>query len=404
MRLTHVIIPFGSHLLMLVYLQNCLASEDDLYLDNYQEDSKLQFSELATKYGHPAAEYEVVTEDGYILSLFRLPSYSYSRVPVLLTHGIQGTGDAWLLRGKQSLGITLADKGYDVWIGNFRGNRYSRKHKYLNPDLDDSYWNFSFHELGYFDLPAFIDTVLNETKATKLAAVGHSEGNTAYYVLGSTRTEYNSKVSVMIALAPICFLQNTKFPVSLAIQNAPLLNALANKIGLTEVLGDKTILGRLLYKICSLPLLGYAFCVFGLYFPLFGYDPAEVGPDFFKDVASHFPSGSSWKSIGHYIQVGYRKEFALYDYGSQINVKVYNTSAPPAYDLSKVTIPVALIVGRNDHLSTIDDVDILRKHLRNIVSYYVVPRRLLNHVDHVWGRHMYLYLFPQILKVLGQYG
>ncbi|XP_061383984.1 lipase 1-like [Danaus plexippus] len=383
---------------------NCIACQKNLYLDkffNYSYNSNLQFSDFATKYGHPATEYEVITEDGYILSLFRLPGDS--RIPILLSHGIQGTGDGWILRGKESLSITLANKGYDVWIGNYRGNRYSRRHQYLNPDLDDSFWNFSFHELGYFDLPAFIDTVLNVTKATRLAAVGHSQGNTVFYVLGSTRPEYNSKVSIMIALAPICFLQNTKYPVSIAIQNAPLLNALANRIGLTEVLGDKTTLRRILFKICSLPVLGYAICAFGLYFPLFGYDPAELEPDFFKDIASYFPSGSSWKSVGHYLQVGYRKEFALYDYGSQINLKVYNNSAPPAYDLSRVTMPVALLAGRNDHLSTIEDIDILRKRLSNIVSYFVVPRLLLNHVDHVWGRHMYVYLYPELFKLLSQY-
>jgi lysosomal acid lipase/cholesteryl ester hydrolase len=51
------------------------------------------------------------------------------------------------------------EAGYDVWLGNNRGNIYSRGHKTKKPDGD--YFYFSFWELGKYDLPAMIDLVLD---------------------------------------------------------------------------------------------------------------------------------------------------------------------------------------------------------------------------------------------------
>jgi len=34
----------------------------------------------------------------------------------------------------------FANKGYDVWFGNSRGNKYSRSHTTYNPDKNKEYW------------------------------------------------------------------------------------------------------------------------------------------------------------------------------------------------------------------------------------------------------------------------
>jgi hypothetical protein len=40
-----------------------------------------------------------------------------------------------------STAFQLADKGYDVWLGNLRGSTYSNLHESLNVDMPE-YWNF----------------------------------------------------------------------------------------------------------------------------------------------------------------------------------------------------------------------------------------------------------------------
>ncbi|KPI99336.1 Lipase 3 [Papilio xuthus] len=363
------------------------------------EDSKLNFTGLGLKYGHIVEEHNVDTEDGYILKLFHIPGDP--RRPVLLVHGIIDSSDTFIIRGNGSLAISLANKGYDIWALNTRGNRYSKAHKYLNPD-DGTFWNFSFHEMGYYDLPATIDYILNRTNQKQLSAIGHSQGNTHFYVLGSTRPEYNDKVKVIIALAPICFLHNVKPPTSTLLALLPSVGNLLQTLGMEEVFSDDSVLNDGIKAICNEKELGYELCASGVFFAIGGSDPSELEPDFLPVVVSHYPTSTSRKNGVHVAQVALRKSFSQYDYGPIRNNVVYNTIVPPSYDLGKVKMRVALFVGRNDGISSIRDTELLRDRLPN-VEYRLLENKKHNHLDHVWGRNMYQYLFPHIFSVLKKY-
>lgn len=50
-----------------------------------------------------------------------------------------------------------------------------------------------------------IDHILNETEAEGIYYVGHSQGTTSFFVMTSERPEYNEKIKLMIAYAPVAF-------------------------------------------------------------------------------------------------------------------------------------------------------------------------------------------------------
>lgn len=177
---------------------------------------------MITKYGYIAEVHHVTTEDGYILELHRIsgspkcPPRKGKKVCFLL-HGVLDSSAAWVLSGPTSLGYGLVDEGYDVWLGNSRGNVYSAQHVEKSPysifsKQRNLYWNFTWHEIGVYDLPACIDYILYETGAKKLQYIGHSQGTTAFFVMLSERPEYCGKIEMMHALAPIAFLANVYSP------------------------------------------------------------------------------------------------------------------------------------------------------------------------------------------------
>ncbi|XP_012062216.1 PREDICTED: lipase 3-like, partial [Atta cephalotes] len=104
--------------------------------------------DLVEKYGYNGEVHEVITSDGYILNLHRITgrtNFNNSQVqkPVaFVMHGLLCSSACFIISGpEKGLAFVLADAGYDVWLGNARGNVYSRKHK-LSTIRKELYWDF----------------------------------------------------------------------------------------------------------------------------------------------------------------------------------------------------------------------------------------------------------------------
>lgn len=180
---------------------------------------------MITKYGYNAEVHYATTEDGYVLELHRIAGGPKSpprkgKKVCYLQHGLVFSSASFVLSGpNHAISYRLADEGYDVWMGNSRGSIYSMNHtihkshaSFTRPFGSHGFWNFSLDEIGYYDVPASIDYVLNETGETKVHYIGHSQGTTAFFMMASERPEYQSKIQTAHAMAPAVFLNHMISP------------------------------------------------------------------------------------------------------------------------------------------------------------------------------------------------
>lgn len=99
--------------------------------------------------GYPAENHIVKTEDGYLLTLLRIPhgidqeKVEGNRPVVYLQPGLLCSAGCYIdIGSKRALAFLLADLGFDVWIANPRGTTYSRNHTTYNSLKDKKYWQF----------------------------------------------------------------------------------------------------------------------------------------------------------------------------------------------------------------------------------------------------------------------
>lgn len=91
------------------------------------------------------------------------------------------SADCWIVtHAEEAPAFVLANEGYDVWLGNSRGSSYSRKHKKYDPDgtSKSKFWDFSWAEMGKYDIKAQIEVVKKHTGVDKVTYIGHSMGST----------------------------------------------------------------------------------------------------------------------------------------------------------------------------------------------------------------------------------
>ncbi|KAM7351818.1 lipase 1-like isoform 2-T2 [Cochliomyia hominivorax] len=382
----------------IIFVSSHFIKIESKYLeDNYPatviEDAHLDTAQLLMKYKYPVETHFVTTDDNYVLRMHRIPNPKAP--PILLMHGLLDSSVTWLIMGPDKApGYYFYEKGYDVWMGNARGNLYSRNHTSFNPNRDKEFWSFSWHEIGYFDLPVMIDHILNQTGYKKISYVGHSQGTTAFWVLCSLHPQYNSKITMMHALAPVAFCKHIKTPLLRHFRGF----AKSSKERILEFLPHNP----LMFAMCFTSKFMEDVCTDFLDM-LMGRDSEQTNSTMYPVIFGHVPAGCNFKQFLHYLQLEKSNRFCQYDYGENENMAYYYQDTPPDYPLENITVSVALHYTKNDLLTNESDVKRLADILPNVVFNKLYPAKTWNHVTVLWGRDARKLVHEQIVELLKKY-
>uniref|UniRef100_A0A671Q9F5 Lipase n=1 Tax=Sinocyclocheilus anshuiensis TaxID=1608454 RepID=A0A671Q9F5_9TELE len=334
-------------------------------------------------WGYPAEEFEVVTEDEYILSINRIPhgvkNKDEAKPVVFLQHGLLAAGSNWVTNlPNTSLGFLLADAGFDVWIGNSRGNTWSRKHASLDPKQKE-YWQFSHDELAKKDLPAVINFITKTTGQEQIFYVGHSQGTTIAFIAFSTMPELASKIKMFFALAPVATVGLTKSPMTKLSLIPEFL--IWDLFGRKDFFPQNELIKFFATEFCSRKPLS-VLCG-NVFFLLCGFDEKNLNMSRTPVYTTHCPAGTSVQNMVHWAQAVKSSKLMAYDYGKAGNMAHYNQSTPPLYNMRDMTVPTALWSGGQDTLADPQDVALLLTQIPKLVYHHDIKH--WEHLDFIWG-------------------
>ena len=331
-----------------------------------------------------------------------------SRRVVFLQHGLLDSSLCWVINPpSESLAFILADAGYDVWMGNNRGNALSLGHVSLDHQTDTKYWDFSFDEFARQDLPSMLEYALRVSEAQTLAAyIGHSQGSTQAFAAFSRDLDLASAVELFVALAPVTAVGHQKSPVFNVLAKMSADEAL-RVLGVNEFMPQAPILQRVVPEICQLYPYG---CELALA-PIVG-PPHKLNETRIPVYMSMGSSGTSVKNIRHWAQAVREGEFREFDYGCKTpgdhsdceNWKRYGQKTPKDYDIGSLGVPVALFYGSADLLADPRDVKLMVAKLTDAGRDVVVTKLVqgYSHLDFTWGMDAHKDVYGDVIALLAR--
>ncbi|CAH0016970.1 unnamed protein product [Clonostachys rhizophaga] len=363
------------------------------------------FVELCRLWGYEAEEHIVQTKDGFLLGLHRLqwrrgeegrkvnngPSSIRKRV-AYLHHGLLMNSEVWvcLTDEQRCLPFELVERGFDVWFGNNRGNKYSKKSIHCSP-TSLNFWDFSIDEFAFHDIPDSISYILDTTQQKSLSYIGFSQGTAQAFATLAIHPKLNRQVNVFIALAPAMAPAGlSNGVVDSLVKASP--QVLFLLFGRRSILSSATMWESLLYP----PLFSRVIDM-GLSF-LFNWQTKNISASQKLAAYPHLYSFTSTKSVVHWFQIIRHRSFQMHDDDVHQPMSLSTSSKyskVAKYPTRNIRTPVVLVYGGSDSLV---DIKAMLKELPPQTVATEIPH--YEHLDFLWARDVNTQVFQHVFDAL----
>ncbi|MCJ1358293.1 MAG: cholesterol esterase [Icmadophila ericetorum] len=366
------------------------------------------FVDLCALYGYYAEEHVVQTGDGYLLGLHRLGwkrgeegtrvnagEGSLRKKVIYMHHGLLMNSEVWvcITERERCLPLMLVEQGYDVWLGNNRGNKYSKKSTRYSPNSTD-FWNFSMDQFAFHDIPDSIAYVLETTSQPSLSYIGFSQGTAQAFATLSIHPTLNDKVDVFIALAPAMSPAGlSNGIVDALVKASPEVIFLA--FGRRSILSSATMWQALLYPPIFVRIIDMSLSF------LFGWTAKNISTHQKLAAYPHLYSFTSTKSVVHWFQIIRTKSFQMYD--DDVQAPLSLGASDRYYKVAKfptrnIKTPIVLIYGGSDSLV---DIKVMLKELPRHTIAKEIPH--FEHLDFLWAQEIDTLVFPHVFSALEEH-
>jgi len=318
--------------------------------------------EMILQHHYPCENYTIQTEDGYLLTLFRIPGKRYEKLedakkvpkqPVILQHGLIDSSDCWVLNEKPALAYMLADSGFDVWLGNFRGSKYSRAHIKLDPDKDEKeFFSYSIDEVIKYDLKAYFTEIPKITGYQKISYVGHSMGGGSILAAASSEPAfYSEHLRSCVGLTPSTRNLNSNHLLRLA-RSIKVLDGM-EFFNLWEIFNLHDLAHQAFSMFChNVPSV----CSFFLKM-LADKQPEHDNADKYGVFFNHYPDATSTHQMRHILQQTKHTGYMHYQKNEDDPLEEYDLTKFPS------NVPAAVFGGLADLFVSVIDTQWVKSKL-----------------------------------------